>query len=347
MLPGEEYAALKAKHSSTLPSVSKSLPKGVSNSTTKVRHPTPQSLNMQQLRSKWSDDTIDLKAKKRSSSRSSRPTSSTASSHRTGRSQTPSSSHGRSFSPRLSLARLSPRLSRWFDKILPSSPTNATTSRPGSSSSKFSAHSPSRTGGSRRRHDPAEREHRRKERQKTAAASHERWGKALKGHEAKNGTKYSSAVSPVGVAYPRGISKEEYDRRVRDMRLVPLGEITANLHQGSTLRRSPGPKPQPKERPLTPETSPGYAKPRRQKESGTVDLSNFDFVDWNADTAADGDDPQMFATARPEKTQKHTDCKKIKRKPVPGMVPEPLNVQKATNSGLPAKKTGNISSRRI
>jgi hypothetical protein len=78
-----------------------------------------------------------------------------------------------------------------------------------------------------------------------------------------------------------------------------------------------------------------------------VDLSNFDFVDWSADTAANNENPPMFATARPEKKQKHTDSKKIKRKPVAGMVPEPLNVQKAANSGLPAKKSGNLSSRRI
>jgi hypothetical protein len=114
------------------------------------------------------------------------------------------------------------------------------------------------------------------------------------------------------------------------MKLVPLGEVTASLPESSTSNY--------------PSRSPGYAKPRKSKNSGPVDLSNFDFEEWTADVTANGDDTPMFATARPEKKLKRSYSKMIKRKPVPDMMPKPLNVQKAKKSAGSASKTGNISS---
>src|ERR1700759_2757367 len=131
------------------------------------------------------------------------------------------------------------------------------------------------------------------------------------------------------------------------MKLIPLGELNTNSQVNTYHTHHPSPPVRPQRSPLEQQEaspirphSPGYAKPRKQKKHDQIDLSNFDFTEWTADIDAYCDNnPQMFATARTKKHRPPYD-KRLKRKPVPGMAPSPLNIRKGNKSGSSPSKAG-------
>jgi hypothetical protein len=344
MLPQNEWDVLRAKRLAEVAARKA----GTSSQLIKAkRTPPPLNLDQVEYHSRFSEDTTDFDvpepaAKHRSTQESSRWSSS---SYTPKRESTSSSLSKRlsGVSSRLSWQNISPKISKFFGKLL-ASPTGSPRTSWASDSSHVkksqdthrSRHSSSRSHRRPRSGDGRSRRHR-EDREQQYNEMRTRWGEAYKKasqqHKATQTTPPPPPPPNAGRIHSGGITLEERERRRRTLTYFPVGPnapsppadfplyrtplpqyaprlsaAAVRVVVGATNLPTPGPPPT---KPLPQAPDVGVAGPSNYDEQ--VDLSNFDFPDWAEDASSIySQEPKMHASAR-----KHREIKRIPRKPVP------------------------------